>query len=718
MERKQSTMTKLKGKLISALCMLLVAATMVISSSYAWFTLSTAPEVSGITTAIGANGALEIWLNTPNTKDENYIPGNIVNLGSASYGLSTITLLPSAINMAGDKLASNFLQIPTYNETGRPGKDLDKTSVAAGLYDSTKGGFYDSTSTGVRGLGVASGLTSRQLAYRSAKQTANTNMSIATSKVVTSLNDNGAILGDIVIKKVTTPDATYTAAEVAALGNIIDELYESLEAIEVAYEEMIVALAASGLVEVSPLGDMAYQIVKSKFADGGADGLTLAKIAEAKGISVTVELDGESKTFSVNLESTALLQAITDFNETYNTVVTLKGDFDDIEPTGANGEYTWGDISAILNALINTEHVTVNGVEAKSENKEAMMNAIIAAAAKVTIQLNSGSGAYADIADHCGNYRAVIIIDSVSVSGYNATNVPATMTTNSSVDPSYLKRALVQVDNAQMPGKEGAAAMPMTEMYGFVIDLSFRTNAANSHLLLQTDPADRIYEDNNNEATQGKGSYMTYASAGELTNEQVKNLMKHIRIVFFKTDSLDIIGEARLDTEAATTDNNGVTAKMYMYEKQEYYAVGTTKYYVTETTTDGTTTYAYYTNAAKTESADMSAYPGAAAAIPEGFVKTAEYVKKTGTDADVITDLVQNQEVKVSVLVYLDGETITNADVAAKTANSVTGTMNLQFASDAELKPMEYGALHTPGTDAGNGGAQSGGEGSGEGSGT
>ena len=699
MERKQSTMTKLKGKLISALCMLLVAATMVISSSYAWFTLSTAPEVSGITTAIGANGALEIWLNTPNTNDENYIPGNIVNLGSDSYGLNTITLLPSAINMAGDKLAPNFLQIPTYNETGRPGKDLDKTSVAAGLYDPAKRGFYDDdTSTGVRGLGVASGLTGRQLAYRSAKQTANTNMSIATSKVVTSLNDNGAILGDIVIKKVTTPDATYTEAEVEALGSIIDELYDSLVAIEVAYEEMIVALAASGLVEVSPLGDMAYQLVKSKFADGG---LTLAMIAGAKGISETVELEGETKTFSVNLEGTALLQAITDFNETYNAVVTLKEDFEDIEPTGANDEYTWGDISDILNALINTEYVMVNGVQAIPANKEAMMNAIIAAMAKVTIQLNSGSGAYADIADHCGNYSAVIIMDSVSVAGYSATNVPATMTTTSSVNPSYLKQALEQVDLAEMPGKEGAAAMPMTEMYGFIIDLSFRTNAANSHLLLRTDPADRIYEDNNNEATQGKGSYMTYDSAGELTNEQVRNLMKHIRIVFFKTDSLDIIGEARLDTEAATIDNNGVTAKMYMYEKQEYYAVGTTKYYVTETTTDGTTTYAYYTNAAKTELANMSAYPGAETAIPEGFVKTAEYVKKTGTDADVITDLVQNQEVKVSVLVYLDGETITNADVAAKTANSVTGTMNLQFASDAELKPMEYGALHTPGTNNG-----------------
>lgn len=44
----------------------------------------------------------------------------------------------------------------------------------------------------------------------------------------------------------------------------------------------------------------------------------------------------------------------------------------------------------------------------------------------------------------------------------------------------------------------------------------------------------------------------------------------------------------------------------------------------------------------------------------------------------------------VSTLVYLDGETLTNADVANA---ELKGTMNIQFSSSAELIPMEYGDL-------------------------
>ena len=262
----------------------------------------------------------------------------------------------------------------------------------------------------------------------------------------------------------------------------------------------------------------------------------------------------------------------------------------------------------------------------------------------------------------------------------------------------------------------------MTEFYGFILDLVFRTNAANSNLLLQTDAADRIYENNTNPDTQGKGSYMTYtATTTELTTDAVKGLMNCIRIVFFDTGTREIIGEARLDTANAvleTTEDGkiAVKAKMYMYEKQTYYAYTdgdghVTKYYVKVTTTtpsevEPVTTYAYYTDAAMTQdvtSTVVAMDPNAASDIPEAFKETVEYVKKTGAGADVITALGQNTPVKLSVLVYLDGETITNANVAATAAKSVTGSMNLQFASDADLVPMEYGKLHTPGSDAGDG---------------
>ena len=73
----------------------------------------------------------------------------------------------------------------------------------------------------------------------------------------------------------------------------------------------------------------------------------------------------------------------------------------------------------------------------------------------------------------------------------------------------------------------------------------------------------------------------------------------------------------------------------------------------------------------------------------------AKYVAKTTNESvdPTITSLTQNVVSQVTVLVYLDGNVVDNSDVA-NAATSMTGTMNLQFASSAELKPMEYSGLH------------------------
>ncbi|MBR2131646.1 MAG: hypothetical protein IJ955_03760, partial [Oscillospiraceae bacterium] len=62
-------------------------------------------------------------------------------------------------------------------------------------------------------------------------------------------------------------------------------------------------------------------------------------------------------------------------------------------------------------------------------------------------------------------------------------------------------------------------------------------------------------------------------------------------------------------------------------------------------------------------------------------------------EADIIA-LTQNVTHNVSVLVYLDGTTLENQHVAADAAASMTGKLNLQFSSSANLIPMEYADLH------------------------
>lgn len=634
MERKHTPIYGIKGKLVSAVAMLLVAIVMVVSSTYAWFTLSTAPEVSGIQTSIGANGALEIWLNTSDTADSNYTHGNIVQLNQDKYGLQNIVLLPSKLQLDdADTINIRYLSIPQYGANGAPLAELSNNRTEAGIFNGTSF-IANGTNTGVRAVGVASGLTERQNAYRGAKYAAATASGQATTTVATSLNTYGGTLGAIVVKKAAEASPEYTYAEVSALTNIIADLEAAIGYIDTAYKQMIIAFAASKQVTE----DAVYSTVAANFADNT---LKLDTIADTGKITVTVsETD-----HSVDIAGTSLHTALTELKTTRSEIAAAKTALATLfEGATDSSKYTWAQIREVVDYLINANKATLNGapdnggLSLENATKDDIANSVINKG--VNIWLNDDSGVYTDIADHCGNYNANVTMENVKVSGATFESLTANMKTNSTQNPSHLNGTKAQVERAGEPEGTGTV-MPMTEFYGFILDLGFQTNAANSNLLLQTEAVDRIYEDNNNELTQGGGSYMTFAATTtELTNAQVKGLMDCIRIVFFDTATRDILGEARLDIANATTGADGVTAKMYMYK-------------------DG--------------------------------------ALQNGANADAsITALTQNTAKNISVFVYLDGEELGNDDVAATSAKSVTGKMNIQFASDAELVPMEYGDLHTP----------------------
>lgn len=123
----------LRNKLTAALCMLLVSSIMMVTSTYAWFTLSTAPEVTNISTTVAGNGSLEIALMPANglpgsiAKGGNSMGGtalktvantswgNIVDL-SEVYGLEAITLQPSTLDTAD---LSGLLKTAEFGSDGR-----------------------------------------------------------------------------------------------------------------------------------------------------------------------------------------------------------------------------------------------------------------------------------------------------------------------------------------------------------------------------------------------------------------------------------------------------------------------------------------------------------------------------------------------------------------------------------------------------------------------
>ena len=131
----------IKAKLMAATSLLLVSAILLSLTTYAWFILSTAPEVTEMQTTAGANGSLEIALQSGDTvsdindiknhvgdssavgslKEANSTWGNVVDLSGNTYGLQGLSLLPARLNMNADGTVSKSspLIMPLFGQDGR-----------------------------------------------------------------------------------------------------------------------------------------------------------------------------------------------------------------------------------------------------------------------------------------------------------------------------------------------------------------------------------------------------------------------------------------------------------------------------------------------------------------------------------------------------------------------------------------------------------------------
>ena len=712
----------IKTKLMAAICMLLVSSIMMVSTTYAWFTLSTAPEVTGINTAVGANGNLEMALQpsvghdaiaestsgdgTGSLDTRNVTWGNLVDLSYAVgnqnyYGLDKITLNPSKLNAENGVLGAALLQTPSYGADGRV-DGLVKNTVTS-LFDTAVGNFPQTAGYGVRAIGNASGMTDRQLDYRNYKSDANTAISQATTLARNSLSNNGASLANIAIKHFLNTDATHTQTEIGYLRAIVDNLLGDgtttnpgvIGNIENGYRYLIVAYGASA-TGAAKMNDETYMAFKSAVL-----GAATLDAAVSELTSRGVELPE------------GVADPIAKLATTKATVTTAKNELNAL--TG--DAVAWSDLMVPMQKLVNISKLTLLDFPV-SEAKEHIAD-IAANLNNLVLTMPSGGGVYADVADHCGDYFATIDlqVDIGEVMGGGSSGlatVKATMQTDSDVSLGYLNALAIVAADAGSPASAGGQVMPISDFYGYIVDLAFRTNASASNLLLQTTPEGRIYDAANSaEETMGHGSTMTFTSGSvDYTLDQMADLMDAIRVVFFTTNDNTILATAKLDmTEGNYTVSGGdtITANLYLYTTS---AGGTT--YNTATAeqiaaakagTEGAA--ALYTRAAdsdtytKVDDASTIVDDNSVTYYVEVNTLAGETMITNQADA-VITALTQNTATPVSVLVYLDGENVTNADVAIG-GYSMTGTLNLQFSSSANLVPMNYTPLMNQGNTQNNG---------------
>lgn len=646
--KKNSEFGGVKKKLTAAIAMLLVATIMMVSSTYAWFTLSTAPEVTGITTSVGANGNLEMALlptdgdmtkintsvgdSTKPLKDRNLTWGNLVDLSETSYNLSNVTLNPARLNVTGSEangwtVATSQLLTAQYGNDGRVTTLAENTT--AGIWDTTKGSFQSGNTYGVRAIGTASGMTARQLGYRNAVAAANTAASDARNEGNRTMVANGEALAKILVNHYAgnSADETYTTEDLTAIKNMATGLKSALQNVNSALRNYLIAQVAT----TADMTDETFSTAKSTIEQ--ADELsTLTTYTGPEGFSAVVS--------AVETDLATVEQMIT------NTQTLIDQN---------QHSYTWAEISSLLDSVVKKDGVYVNGNSlAGAIDKNKMVQDILNAGFQVRIELTDGSGLFANVAQYAGTYEANLMVNGIKVDKLTA-NLNTNITAKCDGDSS-LKTVSTKLSPAPSAGTGANANNTITDTYGYIIDLAVRTNAASAKLQL-SEAQQRIYDGSDNADTMGKGSTMSFKTSEGFGDAQVKALMAEIRVVFLDGNG-KVLGVAALDMEKAALDaEKGWTAPLHLYK---------------------------YTIAA----GDANARTGALS-----LTKSGDGGKLAAADnGDVLCELAQNIATKISALVYLDGDSVDNSDVA-NAARSMTGSMNLQFSTNVDLVPMHYTPL-------------------------
>lgn len=601
-----SRKSTLKSKLMAAVSMLLVSAIMVSVTTYAWFILSTAPEVKGMSTTVGSNGALEMALLNNDTGtnldlikssvgdssavksvvESNVTWGNLVDLNDASYGLDGITMYPARLNWAADSTdtlfsRSNLLAYAQYGTDGRIAG-----LIAADSGTNITGGFAaNENSYGVRAIGTAKDQDPMAAALQSAQASFVNSVRSAKDQVLAALNGSTQAIGDIAYKHARPPAAGeyYTEEQVNGIRTALDGLTSSTVKMEDALKYALMAKAAAG--------------------DNGTE-LKYGDVTLSTSDATVGGYYGKLTAFRAALGEITVPDAPAD---------TQKG-------------YAWSEIENAYKALLDIDTMTLgDGENAKTTAEVRKMSdqekqdwAIDLARLGLTI--TAKKGLFSDAVNFVDEVTSTVEVKVERIE----CKVHVVKTEN--VQEAYLVALGKAVAAYDYTGK-GEAQPYLTDKYGYAVDLAFRSNAAGE---LRLSEAAKRVEGDNTDTTQGAGCFFTAGGDSDA------KALAALRIAFVN-DSNKVLAVGKLDTAAA--EGGKYAVHLYSF-----------------TVADGVLT-----------------------------------VSNNKIANDKILDMTANTAVALTAVVYMDG------DATSFAQGSLSGSLNLQFCTSANLQAMNYNNYATAG---------------------
>lgn len=701
----------LKEKLGVAALGLVIAALVSVSATFAWITLSRAPEVTAIDTTLSANGALEIALNRGETPEDADIDesaafdealtaanirwGNLINLNDPSYGIADLTLRPAQLNTAA--LTTNPFWSAVYGQDGRI-TELDsryiytKYSKNDKIFVATKG----NEDYGVRAISSYKAQTTGETAsayevkYK-AVMAAHTEVNQYYMNSVTSAENVGSLgdaLGTYLQSKINEKGYGYyndpkkDSSNLEMTPNQVQTLLNMFSGLQTAMEKEKTALAALANLQqyiYAQQNDYNAPYPELTWADIAADAETYDIAGNKHKTGKDVTCPGEAVALT-NLKSFIINAGAVDSDVAHLREL--------VEKTKQGQKVYSNDINGQVLHICNGRDVILDGQTVDQALKDPVKTVLKMTGGTLPVVI--GKGILRDFEQMAVDpaYRLPYGKDwsarrnraPVHVEVYTSPRHPwvidmtACLSTNASGGSHFM------ADYGKISPELKGGDRVAQDTYGMAVDFWLRSNAEKTYLTLEGavvkdektntvlsfDGVNRVWNTTNDvilttaSTTQGGGSCYTYYADSPEELQRSLRLLGSMKVAFMNTQSGVLLATAVMDTENYYALNGRVTVPLVL------------------STVDSMTVPGDAPDTPETpETPDTPETP---AAPGEG---------ETGSETQLrraITVLYADREENLTAILYLDGANLTNQDVLS--SGDIKGQLNLQFGSSEPLSTL------------------------------
>lgn len=725
---------ELRERVIAVALLFAMSASMLGTASYAWLTLSRAPEVKGMSTTVAANGNLEIALAqgkvtedlTPPDEsdvgdsassekenwgiaDANVTWGNLINLSDPKYGLDKIALRPATLRSKDLHIAP--LQGASYGEDGRVEDAITQykyTSLKMVGQSSYEFAAGDDVTYGVRAIS----------SIRYENLTGNNKLAAFKDSVEYSYEAaqekyKSLVSTDPKVAKPLREDNNNPTAIVALTELVRIFANDKLNNGDSSYSGQIwyLYLMMLDLQDILDLeGEALRQLAnwQAFIANSNTNDNTFSDVQSL----INAYKDGTLNQYGVTL--TTLANYITDRNTLSECIAEMRVIAEPCEPSKQNKPVVlWDDFSGVVNKMINIDTATLRAPDWETgktldkldpKNDAGSLSKCLSKEDAADVSIKTGILKNTEQRLIPEDYRMNAVVQ-INVKFYITLGVWGKVSTAASGNPAYWVDFDYTdgLENADLEGDPYAK-----DTYGMAVDLWLRTNAADSILTLE---GTTLYDTVPVTFTQDGVEYEIYTlTVGEETAEvyQKKNdtnwyLCDDGSVVDSRLlngnkpePKVEVVpsgfrGENRvwkdwehlmnsnLLAENATTQGMGSCFVFYADTPSEQSKLleMMKAFSVVFINQDG---LKIARATLDTENAYINQGKITAQLVLEEGV---QYQNDLGKNQYGIIQMAPNQPLWLTAIIYIDGSTLQNENVLAK--SSIVGQLNLQFGSTAEM---------------------------------